>query len=406
MNITSERTQYRIPLFCGVTLLFWFSMYTCVPILTAYVMDLGASNQMAGVIVGMYGLSQMLLRIPVGVVSDRLHKRKMFIIAGLLFSVFSGMGILLTQELNWILFLRILAGAAAATWVDFTILFASYYPKNDTTSAMGTISMYNSIGQMLGILCGGWFADHYGWESAFLVGAVVGFIGMLGAYFIVEKFEDDAPKLTMQGVMEVARDRTLLTVSFLAILFQILTFATVFGFTPVYAGSLGATKLDMGLLTFASTLPTAIAAWVGGKYIARKLGERKVIILGFVLSGVFTILIPFTQTLWVLILTQAIAGFGRGFTSPVLMSLSIKHMEPGKRATAMGFYQAIYGLGMFIGPLFMGLAGDWLTLHEGFVIVGAFGCATALLSYVMLRSAKLEGFSAGGPVKSKLEKPV
>lgn len=406
MNNTTDSPNYRIPLFCGVTLLFWFSMYTCVPILTAYVMDLGATSQMAGVIVGMYGLSQMLLRIPVGVVSDQLHKRKMFIIAGMMFSVFAGVGILLTQELNWILFLRILAGAAAATWVDFTILFASYYPKQETTSAMGTISMYNSIGQMLGILCGGWFADHYGWESAFLIGAVVGFIGMVMALFIVEKFEQDAPKLTMQGVIQVAQDRTLLTVSFLAILFQILTFATVFGFTPVYAQSLGATKLDMGLLTFASTLPTALAAWIGGKYIARKLGERKVIILGFILTGIFTILIPFTPSLWFLIATQAIAGFGRGFTSPVLMSLSIKHMDTGKRATAMGFYQAIYGLGMFIGPLFMGAAGAWLTLREGFVIVGAFGCVTALLSFWMLRTVRLTPPAATSPVNHKLERPL
>lgn len=406
MNPLSDQSSYRIPLFCGVTLLFWFSMYTCVPILTAYVMDLGSSSPMAGVIVGMYGLSQMLLRIPVGVVSDRIHKRKIFIIAGLLFSVFSGVGILLTQDLTWILFLRIIAGAAAATWVDFTILFASYYPKQETTKAMGTISMYNSVGQMLGILCGGWFADHYGWESAFWIGAAVGFIGMLGALFIVEKFEDHAPKLTMEGVIQVAGDRTLLIVSFLAILFQILTFATVFGFTPVYAQSLGATKLDMGLLTFGSTLPTAIAAWVGGRYIARRLGEKKVIILGFILTGVFTVLIPFTQTLWLLILTQAIAGFGRGFTSPVLMSLSIKHMDTGKRATAMGFYQAIYGLGMFIGPLFMGAAGDWLTLREGFVIVGALGCVTALLSYWMLGKARLSSVISTAMPKDKLQKPL
>ena len=107
--------------------------------------------------------------------------------------------------------------------------------------------------------------------------------------------------------------------------------------------------------------------------------------LGFILSGLFTVCIPFTSSLWFLIVTQALAGFGRGFTSPVLMSLSIKHMAPEKRATAMGFYQAIYGLGMFAGPLFMGAAGDWLTLREGFVIVGVLGCVTAVLGQVMLR---------------------
>jgi MFS family permease len=346
---------------------------------------LGASDKMAGLIVGMYGLSQMLLRIPVGIMSDRLHKRKLFIILGLLFSVLSGAGILLTHEPSWILLLRTVAGIAAATWVDFTILFASYYVKEETTRAMGTITVYNSLGQMCGILCGGWFADTHGWDSAFLAGAAAGLAGMLGAFFIVEKFEENEQKISLQGILEVAGDRILLTVSFLSILMQLLTFATVFGFTPVYAQSLGASKLEMGLLTFFSTLPTALAAWIGGKYVARMLGERGVIVTGFVLSGVFTVLIPFTGSLWLLIVSQALAGFGRGFTTPVLMSLSIKHMETGKRATAMGFYQAIYGFGMFAGPFIMGAAGDWLTLRDGFILVGALGCVTALLGHTMLR---------------------
>lgn len=118
----------------------------------------------------------------------------------------------------------------------------------------------------------------------------------------------------------------------------------------------------MGLLTFFSTFPTALAAWFGGRHLASRLGENGTIILGFVVSGIFTLAIPFTSSLWLLMLTQALAGFGTGFTSPVLMSLSIKHMDTGKRATAMGFYQAIYGLGMFGGPLMMVLAGDWLSL--------------------------------------------
>ncbi|WP_165452451.1 MFS transporter [Paenibacillus thalictri] len=381
----TQAKSYRIPLFCGVTLLFWFSMYTCVPILAAYVEYLGASHKMAGMIVGMYGLSQMLLRIPVGIVSDLFHKRRLFITFGLLFSVFSCAGILVSHELTWVLILRALAGAAAATWVDFTILFASYYKKEETTKAMGTISFYNSMGQMLGILCGGWFADVFSWEASFLIGAAVGTVGFAASFFLVEKFDESAQKITYAGVKEVASDRILLTVSLLAILFQLLTFATVFGFTPVYAQELGATKLDMGWLTFCSTFPMAIASWIGGSYVSQKYGEKKVIILGFILTGVCTVLIPVLSSFWLLLLTQAIAGFGRGFATPLLMSLSIKHMDVGKRATAMGFYQAIYGLGMFLGPLFMGIAGDVLTLKQGFFIVGLLGCLTAWLAYKILR---------------------
>jgi len=364
-------------------------MYTCVPILTAYLKDLGASNRMAGLIVGMYGLSQMLLRIPVGIVSDRFHKRKIFILFGLIFSILAGAGILFSQNVTWILFLRALAGAAAATWVDFTILFTSYYLKTETSKAIGTISFYNMIGQMLGILCGGWFADQFNWESSFLIGAAVGCVGLLAGFFIVEHFDVNEPRITTKAVLQVASDKVLLTVSLLAILSQLLTFATVFGFTPVFAQSFGATKFDMGLLTFFSTCPSAFAAWFGGGYLSSKFGEKKVVISGLLLTGIFTLAIPFTSSMWLLILTQTLAGIGRGAVTPILMSLSIKDVDPGKRSTAMGFYQAIYGLGMFIGPLLMGIIGDWLTLKQGFIVLGILGCLTAWLAQVMIKEKKI-----------------
>jgi MFS family permease len=364
-------------------------MYTCVPILTAYLKDLGASNRMAGLIVGMYGLSQMLLRIPVGVLSDRFHKRKIFILFGIVFSILSGAGILFSENVTWILFLRALAGAAAATWVDFTILFTSYFLKEETSKAIGTISFYSMTGQMLGILCGGWFADQFSWQSSFLIGAVVGGVGLVAGFFIVEHFDENEPRITTKVVLQVASDKVLLTVSFLAILSQLLTFATVFGFTPVFAQSLGASKFDMGLLTFFSTFPSAIAAWIGGGYLTSKFGEKKVVIAGFMLTGIFTLLIPFSGSIWILIFTQTLAGFGRGVVSPILMSLSIKNVDSGKRSTAMGFYQAIYGLGMFMGPLMMGILGDWMTLKQGFILIGLVGCLTAGLSQVMIREVKL-----------------
>ncbi|WP_409299996.1 MFS transporter [Peribacillus sp. SCS-155] len=356
--------------------------------MAAYVEYLGASYKMAGLIVGMYGLTQMLLRIPVGIVSDRFHKRKIFIIFGLIFSILSGVGILITQDVTWILILRALAGAAAATWVDFTILFTSYYLREETTKAIGTISFYNMTGQMLGILCGGWFADRYGWESSFVIGGVVGIIGLICAFFIIEKFEDRNERITVGGVLEVAGDRILLTVSFLSILLYMLMFAAVFGFTPVFAQSLGADKFDMGLLTFFSTFPTAVASWVGGRYLSVKIGEKNVIIIGFIFMGLFTLIIPFTSSIAMLIFTQTISGIGRGLAAPILMALSINHMHSGKRATAMGFYQAIYGLGMFLGPVFMGVIGDILTLKQGFIILGLIGCITAVLAHLMITAVK------------------
>jgi len=62
---------------------FWGALYLYVPILTPYAETLGASMTLLGLIVSSYGFSQLVLRIPVGIWSDRIGRRKPFIAAGL-----------------------------------------------------------------------------------------------------------------------------------------------------------------------------------------------------------------------------------------------------------------------------------------------------------------------------------
>lgn len=383
-----HKKNFRIPLFCFVTMTFWFAMYTYVPVLAVYVEQLGGSHKMAGFIIGSYGFVQMCLRIPIGIASDKFHKRRLFITFGLAFTVISSFGMFISKDLTWILIFRSFAGAAAATWVDFTVLFTSYYKHNEATKAIGIINFINGISQMLAMLLGGIFAEKISVGSSFALGAIVGVVGLIASFFIVDNFNENSKKITLRDTGEVIKDRNLLTVSCLAILSQLLTFATVFGFTPIFAQTIGANNFDMGLLTVFSSLPNALASLFGGIYLAKKFGEKPMIILGFLIMGLFTITIPFTNNLVVLMITQAIVGFGRGISFTLLMGLSIKHISADRRATAMGFFQSIYGLGMFLGPVVVGILGDAFNLSTAFVFLGIVGCLTALTAVKLMESSK------------------
>lgn len=386
-NAINYKKQYKIPLFCFVTVLYWFSMYTYVPILTTYVETLGASHKLAGIIVGSYGLSQMVLRIPIGIASDRANRRKLFINFGLFFALLSAFGLWVTKDLTLILIFRAFAGAAAGTWVDFTILFSSYYKHEEATKAIGTISFFSSIGQMLAMLAGGFLAEMVGWQAPFLLGACAAAVALMISFFLVEKSEENPHKVNFRGILAVLGDHTLLIVSLFAVLSQMTIFATVFGFTPLYANSLGASKIEMSLLTVFSSLSTAVASIYAGGYLSDKFGEKKVIVVGFILTAIFTLTIAFTSSLWVLILTQAISGIGKGLSFTLLMGLSIKYMPSDKRGVAMGFFQSIYGLGMFLGPLLMGVIGDIVSLKQGFIFIGVIACLTAVLAQVIIKTS-------------------
>jgi MFS family permease len=382
MTNTVERKQRA--LFCLVTMIFWFTLYIYVPILPNYVTYLGGSLKMVGLVVGSYGLVQMLLRIPLGIWSDRIGKRQVFITLGVFLALASSLVMGVFPTVPAMLVGRALSGAAAATWVTFTVLFSSYFPSQDAPKAMGLAMFYNSVGQMLATSMGGYMAELFGWKVPFLVGAIVGLVGVLLSLRIKETEWIDRTPLQVPELLAVGRERGLLIVSGLAILTQCMTFATVYGFTPIYAESIGASPGELSLLTFFSTLPVAIAAWSSSTGLVARYGERQIVTTGLILGALAAAIVPFTKTLPQLYITQAIGSLGRGIVFPVLMGLSIQTVPEQKRATAMGFFQAIYALGMFGGPVLVGIIGDISGLTGGFLATGLIGLIGGWLALRLL----------------------
>ncbi|AEJ44479.1 MFS transporter [Alicyclobacillus acidocaldarius] len=377
----------RIPLFYAVTALYWFSTYTYVPLLSPYVVAIGGSLSMAGMVVGSYGFSQMLVRVPIGVWSDKIRTRKPFVIAGGAIGMLSSLGFAVTHSVLWALTFRLLAGIAAGCWVVFTVLYASYHQPDEAPKAMGILSFYTSIGQLAASTLGGVMAERYGWHAAFWLGAAGGLAATLLACFIVDKPPArDQAGIRVGDMLTVGRDRIVLGVSFLAVLAQVVTFTTMFGFTPEQATRLGANKADLSWLTLAATLPNAIASYFSGSLFSRWMGERNVVASGFAIAALFTAAIPLCHALPLLYVTQAVNGFGQGLCMPVLMGLAIRHIEAGRRATAMGFYQAIYAVGMFGGPAVVGWLGDHAGLSRGFLAVAATSVIACALTFALAPS--------------------
>ncbi|MBS4205133.1 MFS transporter [Lederbergia citrea] len=362
-------------------MMYWFSMYTYVPILSPYVEHLGGSIFMIGLVVGSYGFTQLLVRIPLGIWSDRIGKRKLFIIAGIACAVLSSLGLALTTNVWMIFGFRSLAGVAAASWVAFTVLFASYFEPDEAPKAMGLISFYTSMGQMAATTIGGFLAEYISWSAPFYMGALVGLIGLILALKLVEKPAEVKRKpVEVSELLKMGGEKLLLSVSLLAIIVQCITFTTMFGFTPLHAVSLGASNADLSILTLLSTLPNAIAGYMSGSFFVRKFGERRTILIGFLAAAICTIILPFTNSFIVLVITQAFNGFGQGLMLPVLMGLAIQSVNEERRASAMGFFQALYSLGMFGGPFIAGWIGEWASLSSGFIMIGGLSLVGAILT--------------------------
>ncbi len=450
LNSSTSGKHIKFPLEIA-TLFFWFSLYTYPSVFSPYLKQLGINAGIIGIILGSYGMSQLLLRIPLGIISDKLRDRKSFIISGIVFSAISALGLVLFKQAVMIFICRMLAGVAASSWVVFSVLYSSYFKQDDSSSAISRIFIFQSSGTMIAMFIGGALADKFGWEMPFIVGVVAALISLLFAFFIKDYSKDynkrnmvfsndnsnfngngfnitsnkiqiteesvtegsvtevsaasisatqttplstsatpiavtpvKSTPVTIKELVAVIAERTLLVVSLLAILLQFNSTATVIGITPIYAESIGATKFQLGVLTFFSQFPVILASLLGSKGIYTKVGEKKVIVLSFFILAFFSGIIPLVKTMRILYLTQFIAGFSRGVLTPVLMGLGIKNIAPEKRATAMGAFQAIYGIGMVAGPAVFGFITQASHISVGFVTAGLVCFVASVLAIMIL----------------------
>jgi MFS family permease len=386
MRGVAEGPRSFAPLFIMGTILFWASLYTYVPILPAYIERLSGSLQVVAWIVGAYGLTQIVFRMPLGMWSDRIGARKPFVLAGLVASVVSGVGMAIVSAPILFFALRALAGAAAATWGLLTVLFASYFAPPNPHRAMTVMQVASALAQIAAALLGGWVAAHWGWTAPFYAGAVLAMFG-LACMAVVPDEAGIKPqrRVTVLTVVRIVRLRAVASASIAAALGQFGFWVTVNGFTPIYAVRLGASPETLGILAMVSLVPYAAAPILGDMLLVLGIRGSHLVSAGYLVVGAATLVIPFIHSIPMLMLSQAIGGVGRGMVFPFLMSCTIQAVAPGERATAMGLFQATYAVGMTMGPWIAGGLVVWLGLGGVFAVTAGLMVLAAGVAFFLPR---------------------
>lgn len=378
----------RTGIFSLVVAFGWFSLYAYLPILPAYARELGASYEMVGFIIGGYGFTQMVLRLPLGILSDACRKRKLFVIAGMALCLVSGAGMLLFPTVLSLLVFRALAGVAATTWVVQTVLYASYFPATASAKALGRITAVCTAGQMVATLIGGFIAYRWGEPYTFLLAAVGGAAALLFSFSITENCPAERQPAQFMDIIRIGKNHALVSASVLALVLQIVTHGTAYGFIPIAGKNLGANSFQMGLLPTLFMVPGVLASMTSGTFFARRFGQKASIVMGYFMLAAPVLAVPFITDLNMLYLTQIISGFGRGLAFPLLMQHSVAHIEAHQKATAMGYFQSIYGIGMVLGPVILGILGDRMGLGWGFWAIGCIGLLGTAAAAFWLSSAR------------------
>lgn len=383
-----EKTAQTEKKLLWAAFLLWFSVYTYPSFLSSYVQnELQAGAVLIGAITGSYGFTQMILRIPLGIWSDLIKKRRVFMTGGAAVGALSALGLMLSHTAGAVLVFRGLSGVAASTWVMYSVMYSNCVPEERLGRAMSTLSFYQYGSQVIAMIGGALLADRIGKQAAFGLAFAAGAAGVILTLTIEEPPAYEG-RMTLRDFSEVLKSRRLISATVLSTVFHFTCWGTVLGFTVNWAsGVIGLSTTLLGFLSAAYLVPNTIVSKCAG-HIEKLTGRRALMTCGFVIVAAASALYGCTVNALSLFAVQIMFGCGMGMILPMTMAEAVTGIPNEKRGAAMGFYQSIYGVGMFLGPLIAGgvvnSAADVISGYKAnFLLMAAVAVAGAVLAFIL-----------------------
>lgn len=365
-----------------VTFLFWFAQYVYNPYMTPYLLGLGISASFAGVIVGMYGSTQLICRLPLGVMADHKQKHRLFILLGVALCALAAGIRVLSQNPVVLLCANAISGVASSMWISFTILNSLYYAPEELSRSIGSINAVNNAGILAAYILGGLLYARFGMVMMFWLSLGAGLLGVIVALFIRD--EPAKEGLPVGKLLSVVLQKRLIVFSLLGTLFQFIVFATANSFASTVINNAGVTAVQLSICSALFTLGGMLSSYFVGSKPAQRIGPVKLSVIGFGLLAVYSFALPFMPNFLALAAMQFVGGCGGTSTFSIIMSDAIRDVPGEQRSTAMGFYQSVYAVGIMAGPALMGGLIDAFTITPAFAIVGAV-CVVTAAAYPLIR---------------------
>lgn len=355
------------------------------PIFPLYILDLGASYTLLGIIVSVYGAVQLVTQIPIGRLSDRIGRKGLILIGLISFSIMPPLYIYATNA--YILIpIRMIGGAgASAVWPLAMALIIEQADSQGRGAAMGwyNASFYSALA--FGPLIGGMLYDLFGLEAPFYFWALLGLVSVL--IVLTKVKEADRRSVLSETVLVGVKEALILPgyrTTFVACCGVVLWMGIVGGFNftmlPSYASVLGLSTVEVGLLYLVYGGTMAVSNIYFGRQADR--GRRKLLIVSSCLLGTISFgLLVFAHSLLQAVLLLAVLGTALGIGNPAAAALIADTTCTSRRGEIFGIFNTSRMAGVVIGPLIAGLTADMYGVN------GAIVAFTAIALMITLNAA-------------------
>ena len=352
-----------------IVALFWFAQYVYIPYQTPYLAAINVSTSIIGVIVGSYGISQLALRLPVCILADLRPNHRLFISLGTLCAGVASLFRIFFQSGTGFLLGNVFSGFASATWISFMVYYLSLHDNQMQTAATGKIIMTNNIGMLIGFITSSLLYNHIGMTNICLLSVLGGFSGFVISLKLKKTDTNIEIAVNVKELLAVGKQPKLILFSFLALIQQGIQMSTTMSFTNQLLKEQGATDFQVGLSSITYMLSAVIFSRIGSGISLNYQRRKWLTFSSFGLLALYCFTVPLANVLPVFYLLQLIPGVGTGILFSLLTSEAMEGIELNKKSSAMGFFQAIYAIGMTLFPVIVGAINNALNLKIAYWVL-------------------------------------
>lgn len=376
-----------------IVALFWFAQYVYVPFQSPYLTISGVSASMIGTIVGAYGIAQCLLRFPVGIFADSIGRHKCFIFIGIAFAGSASIVRVLMPIGEGFLIANILSGIASSMWISYMVHYTGYFSKDQQQKATSTIILVNNVGMLFGFVVSTLFYDKLGMRFLCVMSAIAGIAGAVLALNIKEhqnreyESEEFSKNISFIKYISICKNKRLIFFSILALIQQGIQMSTTMSFTTQILKDLGAASLIVGLSSILYMACAVLSAGFASSKYCIKSGPRIWIPVVFTLISIYCILVPTVGSIPVIFLLQIFPGMSTGILCSYLTSEAMKEVPQYQKSTAMGFFQAVYAIGMSVLPIIVGIISASISMKKGYFVLAVIAICGAVASIIYYKNS-------------------
>jgi len=376
---------------CGLTLVQYVGAYMRLPLVPLFARRLGASTVEVGMINAGFMLAATVLSLPLGLVSDRLG-RKRLILAGMGISCLTSLFLLLARAPWHVGVIYLFAGVGLAC---FSPAMMSHVADCVTTRFLGraygwyTSALY--LGMALGPGLGGAVAI-WGFDLAFGISALVTGAGVLLGALRVPSPPPAAPRAARESTLladfrEIVRSPAVLA-CWIATFFSTYAWGSLFAFFPLYARDQGISVAQTGLIFTVQAAANALFRIPLGHLQDRSGNRRSFILWGNAFFGLFIALTGLARRELPLYLIFAGVGGAMAATFTAIGAVLSESVAARVRGLAMGGYNTcIYG-GFMVSAATLGIVIQRSGYAAGFGFAGLTCVASTAVAAVLLSGTR------------------